>query len=195
MKRILAITLAAVMLFAFCPALTGLRADAAEPAKTEAKAAEKKAEKLPIEGEYTLFALESNPQIAELREMLTSGAMNELAVSLLKDRTGLCSLTLRPSKDLGERKRRAEKARLERITSEWTEEEKKTNEKLLDSLQAWQETPDSPEALATLPMLKKEDADIPPEWPETEMLMEKGVPVLFHAQPTSGIVYLRAYFP
>ena len=31
MKRILAITLAAVMLFAFCPALTGLRADAAAP--------------------------------------------------------------------------------------------------------------------------------------------------------------------
>ena len=141
-----------------------------------------------------MFALESNRQIAELREMLASGAMNELAVSLLKDRTGLCSLTLRPSKDLGERKRRAEEARLERITSEWTEEEKEANEKLLDSLQAWQETPDSPEALATLPMLKKEDADIPPEWPETEMLMEKDVPVLFHAQPTSGIVYLRAYF-
>ena len=58
MKRILAITLAAVMLFAFCPALTGLRADAAAPAKTETKAA-KEAEKLPIEGEYTLFAVEN----------------------------------------------------------------------------------------------------------------------------------------
>ena len=73
MKRILAITLAAVMLFAFCPALTGLRADAAAPAKTEAKAAEKKAEKLPIEGEYTLFALESKGRQLDPDDLGMSG--------------------------------------------------------------------------------------------------------------------------
>ena len=141
-----------------------------------------------------LFALENDAQLAELREMLKAGAFNDLAVSLLTDQTGLCRLSLQPSKTLGDETRRAEEKRLEKITDRWTKAEKEANERLLASLQAWQETPDSPEALATLPMLKKEDADIPPAWPETEQLEAQGIPLLFHAQPTGGIVHLRAYF-
>lgn len=99
MKRILAITLAAVMLFAFCPALTGLRAEAAAPAKTEAKAAPakdapakeapaketpaKEAPKLPVEGEYTLFALKVRGKMTDPAEM---GATSTLL--LAKDGTG-----------------------------------------------------------------------------------------------------------
>lgn len=142
-----------------------------------------------------LFALENEPQIAELRRMQADGSFNALAVSLLKENAGLCSLTLRPSKTLGEEKRQEEADRLARITSAWTEEEKAANEALLASLQVWQETPDSPEDLATLPMLKKEDADIPPQWPETEERTEQGVRVLVHPQPTGGIIHLRAYLP
>ena len=82
MKRILAITLAAVMLFAFCPALTGLRADAAAPAKTETKAA-KETEKLPIEGEYTLFAVENEGVLLEAADANVSSV-----ISLAKDGTG-----------------------------------------------------------------------------------------------------------
>ena len=141
-----------------------------------------------------MFLLENDEEIGEMRRMLASGEMDRLAVSLLKDQEGMCRLTLRPSKTLGEEKRRAEEARLHKITSEWDETQKKANAEKLASLQAWQETPDSPEALATLPMLKKEDADIPPAWPETELLREEDVPLLFHAQPTAGIVYLRGYF-
>ena len=141
-----------------------------------------------------LFELENDAQIAELRQMLASGAFNTLAVSLLKDQTGMCRLSLHPSKTLGEEKRREEEARLRSVTSAWTAEQLAANRALLDSLKRWQETPDSPEALATLPMLKKEDADIPPEWPETIHLEESGVPLLFHAQPTGGIYHLRMYF-
>lgn len=142
-----------------------------------------------------LFALENDEQIAELRRMLENGEFDALAVSLLKDRTGLCRLSLHPSKTLGEERRRAEEARLARITAAWTAEEKSANEAMLAVLQAWQETPDSPEALATLPMLKKEDADIPPEWPETEERDLGGVRLLVHPQPTGGILHLRALFP
>ena len=141
-----------------------------------------------------MFALENDVQLAELRRMLASGAFNPLAVSLLKDQTGLCRLSLHPSRTLGEEKRREEEARLRKITSAWTPAERDANDSLLSLLRNWQETPDSPEALATLPMLKKEDADIPPEWPETDPQQLKGVPLLFHAQPTGGIVHLRASF-
>ena len=141
-----------------------------------------------------LFALENDPQIEELRRMQAAGEFDALAVSLLKDQTGLCRLSLTPSKTLGEEKRRDEEARLKQITSAWTAAEKTANQTLIASLRAWQEAPDSPEALATLPMLKKEDADIPPEWPETEIMEESGVRLLVHRQPTGGIAHIRAYF-
>ena len=141
-----------------------------------------------------LFALENDAQLSELREMLAADAFTPLAVSMLRGTEGLCRLTLKPSKTLGAEKRREEESRLARITGAWTPEQKAANEALLESLRTWQETPDTPEALSTLPMLKKEDADIPPEWPETELSDAEGIPVLFHAQPTGGIVHLRAYF-
>ncbi len=141
-----------------------------------------------------LFALENDEQVAEMRRMLQSGRMNSLALSLLKEHAGMCRLTLRPSKNLGEKLRKEEAERLEAVTHFWTQKDRSDNEALIQSLQAWQETPDSPEALSSLPMLKKEDADIPPEWPETELIREQDVPILFHSQPTGGIVHLRAYF-
>ena len=57
MKRILALTLAAVLLFAACPALSGMRAGA-ETAKQPAKEAEKAPVEVPVEGTYTLFTME-----------------------------------------------------------------------------------------------------------------------------------------
>lgn len=87
MKRILAITLAAVLLFAFCPALTGLRADAEAPAKTEVKAAEKEAEKLPIEGKYTLFAGESEGVVVSAEDADISSV-----ILLSEDGTGSMSM-------------------------------------------------------------------------------------------------------
>lgn len=141
-----------------------------------------------------LFALENDAQIAELRQMFASGSLNSLAVSLLRDRTGLCALRLLPSKTLGEEKRAEEEKRLAEITSRRTPEEAEAGRTLLSSLRAWQEAPDSAEALASLPMLKKEDADLPPEWPETEMMNAGNVPVLFHRIPCGGIVHLRAFF-
>lgn len=99
MKRILALTLCAVMLFAFCPAFTGQRAEAAAPTKTEAKAAPAKetpaketpaedapakdAPKLPVEGEYKLFALKVSGKMTDPAEM---GANSTLV--LVKDGTG-----------------------------------------------------------------------------------------------------------
>ena len=140
-----------------------------------------------------LFSLENDQEFAELRQMLASGDLNALAVSMLKDRNGLCTLKLLPSKDLGTEKREAEEKRLAEIASRWSSEEQEVNKSLLSSLQAWQDTPDLPEALATLPALKKADADLPAEWPETEVRNLEGTSLLYHPLPCSGVVHLRAY--
>jgi len=141
-----------------------------------------------------LLSLENDREIAELRRMLSVGELDELAISLLKEKQGLCTLRLLPSKTLGEEKRRQEEAHLTEITSRWTPEDSAANDSLLASLRLWQETPDSPDALDTLPMLRKEDADIPPEWSETDLRQVQGVRLLFHPIPCSGIAHPRAYF-
>ena len=141
-----------------------------------------------------LFSLENDTQISELRTMAEDGSLDRLAVSLLREQFGRCILRLHPSKSIGDENRRAEDARLTSITANWTPEQQAANETMLASLHLRNETPDSPEALAALPMLKKEDADIPPEWPETEEKDIDGVRLLFHPIFTGGIIHLRAYF-
>ena len=141
-----------------------------------------------------LFALENDREVAEVRRMMDRGGMLDLALDLLRNQTGLCVLRLKPSKTLGDETRQQEEARLAEITGRWTEADRQANDALLASLRAWQETPDSPEALATLPMLKKEDADIPAAWPETDSRKVEGVRLLYHPIPTGGIDHVRMYF-
>ena len=141
-----------------------------------------------------LFALENDREVAQVRRMLDSGEMLALALDVLRGQEGRCELRLKPSKTLGEETRRREEARLAEITGAWSEADRAANDGMLERLRAWQETPDSPEALATLPMLKKEDADLPPLWPETETLRAEGVPLLYHPIPCGGIDHIRAYF-
>ncbi len=141
-----------------------------------------------------LEALENDQCIAALREMVAGNALNQLAAELFSEQNGTCLLRLLPSKSLGEEKRRAEEKRLAKITGAWTEKERTANEMLLSSLREWQQTPDTPEALSTLPMLRKEDADLPPVWTETEEVRNQNVLILRHLLPCSGIVYLRSVF-
>lgn len=73
MKRILTLALAAVLLFALCPA--GPRAAAATPAK------------LPVEGEYTLFMMEIKTKPLDPAKLGLDGKM-----ILLKDGTGTMTM-------------------------------------------------------------------------------------------------------
>ena len=138
--------------------------------------------------------LESEKLIEELKELLRSGKFDELAVDLLLNREGLAVLHSLPSHTLGEEKRRAETEELQRITSAWTAEEKAENDRFIEELEAWQAAPDSEESLRSLPKLTKEDADVAPEWIETEVMEAGGVPILFHRMNCGEIVHLRACF-
>ena len=139
-------------------------------------------------------ALETAGIVRELRAYLDNGRFNELAADILlneKDRVILHTL---PSKTLGEEKRQREAERLKKITDAWTENEKAENERLIKEIEAWQNAPDSPEDLKTLPKLNKKDADVEPEWVETEIRDCGGVPVMTHQLNCNGVVHLRAYF-
>lgn len=139
-------------------------------------------------------ALESAGMIRELKTCQENGRFDELAVDMLLNRENMAVLHTLPSLTLGEEKRRAEAERLRSVTQQWTEEEKRENERLIQDLEQWQHTQDAPEDLKTLPRLTKQDADIAPEWVETETIEIAGVQVLVHRLNCNGVVHLRAYF-
>ena len=141
-----------------------------------------------------LSGLENDSVIEEVRSMISDGRINRMAVELLREGEGTCILRLLPSPELGEKRRKEEEKKLFEITGEWSEKQRKKNIRQNNALRKWQETPDSEENLSSLPSLKKEDADIPPAWTETEEMLLSGVPVMVHRIPDNGITHLRMYF-
>ena len=140
---------------------------------------------------YELYALTNTKQgvysaaVSIYNQMEKQGLLNE------ENRAVLHAL---PSLTVGDEKRALEKETLQKITSAWTAEQALANDEAIASLERWQKTPDSSEALATLPVLKISDADQEPIWTETTVFTEDQVNILYHKIPCHGIVYLNLYF-
>ncbi len=140
-------------------------------------------------------ALQTYPLITQLRKMIHSRGIDQLASNMLLDRNGMAILHTRPSYTIGKEMRKAESERLHRITDSWSDAEKSENQLMTEKLQIWQETADPVEMLKKLPMLTRKDADIVPTWTETEETEMNGVRVMRHRIVCNGVTYLRVYFP
>ena len=147
-----------------------------------------------IYGANPTDALETAGVVRELKEYLRCGRFDELAADLLLNQENRVILHTLPSKTLGEEKRRKEEEQLKKITGGWTEAEREANDRLIEEIETWQNEPDSPESLKTLPHLRKEDADVEPEWVDTVVRDCGGVKVMTHHLNCNGVVHLRAYF-
>ena len=118
----------------------------------------------------------------------------DLLEKTLMDESRMSVLHVRPSKTLAEEQRQAEAERLRRIRDSWTPEELQRTLDLNRELARWQQTPDTPEQLATLPRLTRSElsADIRPSTLRAERIGE--ALVLRHSLQTNGIVHLSLYF-
>jgi hypothetical protein len=76
-----------------------------------------------------------------------------------------------------------------------SEEDKQQLLALNEALLAWQQKADTPEQLATIPVLPISEARTDPEPLPTEVTVEGDRTMLYHAIPTHGIVHLFLYFP
>ena len=100
------------------------------------------------------------------------------------------TLVLEPDSKLGKKEAEAERERLQKARSRMDEKALKAVRENTLELKRLQEEPDSPEALATIPMLKREDLEPRNKLiPMTDM-EEMGMPILYHDLFTNGIVYL-----
>ncbi len=142
-----------------------------------------------------LAALVPDSDLAAVREMLSGDGFEKLLFEIFCDETNVATLYTEPSLTLGEENRKKEAALCASMTADWGDAEKAENQALCEALLSWQQTPDTPEQIATLPMLSLSDAGEPPVWVETEETTQAGVPVWFHPVACRDVAHLKLYFP
>ena len=145
------------------------------------------------EGDPMLY-LHYNDSIEALRVMVENGGFEALLEEMLLDETGLCKLHILPSDTHGAQLREVELARLASEKAAMSQEQLQEVSDIFTAFTAWQQTPDSPEALATLPKLSLSEISAEPVAYETEEDTVGGVTLLRHKASSNGIVYLNAFF-
>lgn len=131
---------------------------------------------------------------AALREMASGNDFEKLLSSMLLEEDGICLLHVLPSVTYGEECRKAEAEKLAAQREAMTSAQLAQLREASESLSAWQQTPDSPEAIATLPVLSLEEVPVEPAQLPTVEETVSGVTLLRHTAPTNGIVHFTAYF-
>ena len=138
--------------------------------------------------------MEYKEDFAKVRSMIDNGEMEQLLKELIIDNDSWCIVHAVPSYTLGEEERAQEKERVKAVTDLWTEDQVAENRRLNEELNEWQNTPDTPEQLATLPVLSIDEVNIDPDFVSTEELEEDGVKVLYHEVACPGVVHFTMYF-
>jgi Zn-dependent M16 (insulinase) family peptidase len=140
-----------------------------------------------------MLYLVNDSSVTELRKMLDTNAYEELLSEMLLD-DNVAILHMIPSSTLGEEKRAAESARLARELDAMSEADKDELRARNAALALWQQTPDSPEQLATLPSLPLSEIGEMPEITKTVEEEISGAKLLYHPVKTDGVTYISLYF-
>ncbi|MBO4452661.1 MAG: hypothetical protein J5793_01880, partial [Clostridia bacterium] len=138
-------------------------------------------------------ALEYDGIIDSLEAKIGTGYYEELLKEVLLENGHEAFVTLLPSNTLGKEKIEKEQARLDKESSVWTDSDIERLKKESETLKAWQQAPDSEEALATIPMLKLSDLADKPEAIETRTEKIGGRDLLI-TENGSKLAYMNLFF-
>ncbi len=138
--------------------------------------------------------IEAGETFRRLREKVESGYYEELIRECLLDNPHKSVLTLAPRKGLLEEKEKALAERLEAYRSSLTEEELAQIAEETKALREYQETPDTKEALAAIPLLQREDIRKKVEPLVNDIRRSGDTTVMFHELFTNHISYFRFLF-
>mgnify|MGYP000493781292 CR=1 FL=1 len=118
----------------------------------------------------------------------------DMIQTYLVDNPHRTTFVLEPDVTLQQRQDAAEKERLTLARAAMTSEDLQAAVESTRHLKELQETPDSPEALATIPSLKLEDLDKQAKSVPSETSESNGAQIMYHDLFTNSIVYLDAGF-
>ncbi|MBQ6645174.1 MAG: insulinase family protein, partial [Clostridia bacterium] len=139
-------------------------------------------------------ALCSEKLFKPLREMIDEGGFEKLLKEIYIDGGHKASIVMLPSKTIAAEKREQERQRLAKLKETWSKEQIETVIDDFKHLRVRQNTPDTPEQIATLPRLSI--SDIPEKRTPVPLAVSKldGVTVLHQAVDAGGISYVRLNF-
>ena len=138
--------------------------------------------------------LEFEKPLIKVKEGIKNGLLENIIKEYLINNPHTLLMVLKPEPGL--EKQIAEKTRKE-LAEYKASLSKEELEKLVQEtkeLKEYQQREDSPEALATIPMLSLSDINPEVEWHSLEEKKEGNIPVLYHEDFTSNIVYSNLYF-
>jgi Zn-dependent M16 (insulinase) family peptidase len=145
-------------------------------------------------GKSPFSALNYAKIINKLRAALDTNYFEELIKTYLLKNTHQSLVILRPIPGLTTLRQETLRKHLAEYKASLSTEEISALIQQTEELQKWQQTPDSPENLAKLPVLALSDIDKQAtELPLIETTAQ-GIPVLFHPEVTGGIHYITCYF-
>ncbi len=143
------------------------------------------------DGDPMLY-LADDDDFAALRDFIDRNCFEELLNDLFSEE-GICEVLALPDHNIANELRRIESEKLDKIRQSWTEEDKAANIALNKALTDWQHTPDSEEALATMPVLPLPEISSEPFVPPTIETQTDGVTLLYHDIPCHGLVHFNVY--
>ena len=120
--------------------------------------------------------------------------LEELLRSRLADNQHRVDLRLMPDPSMMEARNDRERERLATALTAMEERERQDVIRATEALKEHQQAEESPEAIATLPFLRRRDVGAAPRLVPVEELEIAGVPVRRHALDTRGIVYVDLGF-
>ncbi len=141
-----------------------------------------------------MLPLVQNKRYAELRRMAEGDGFDWLMEELLLDESTMTVIRTVPSHTCGEALRKDEAERLARRQAAWTDADREALRVQNEKLAAWQQTPDTAEQLATLPVLSVREISPEPVLIPAKESQVDSVRVITHALPTNGITTLTFYF-
>ena len=143
-----------------------------------------------------MLALRYEEPLEKVRARLEgeNSYLKDLITSYFLNNTHRTTVVLEPDSELAQRQEAAELARLGNLRAAMSEDDLEEIVANTQELRRLQETPDSPEALATLPMLTLADLDQEVSTIPIEILDIAGSRLLYHDLFTNGIVYLDVGF-
>ncbi len=130
----------------------------------------------------------------ELRKDMENGYFEDLIRRCLLDPVHASLLILRPEKGLAVRMENLLRQKLRDKAASFTQEDLKRVAEEEESLRRWQQKEDSPEAIASIPSLKREELRREAQAPVNRLFEENGIRLLAHELDTNGIIYLRFLF-
>lgn len=131
--------------------------------------------------------------LTSLKDKLETNFFEELLRTTLLDTTKGVLVCMVPSRTLGAKRIKNEQQRVNQYWKNLTAEEIQAHDAELEALHRWQQTPNTPEELASIPMLKLSDLTDDPKPIPVEESKAEGVTVLTH-NTVSDLAYINLHF-